>query len=647
MVVIGVVMVDGLFGYGYVSTTSDLSSLSEQYASLNQQVAGQAQQISSLSNQVASSSRQVSDLNQLDSNLGQQISGLNQQISGLSDQISNLSQQITTSDPRLQVANLTQVVTILEQIEATQTSIEPTYDFVIDTAIISGTQYYYAYNSTGPLIYGGPENAGGANGTSASAVINNAAGALASFGGTLAFGPGTFYLADQTLSIPSYVNLIAQHSETVLDEPLGFTGTYIILEGSHNLVQGLTLVGHLWKSTGANGWAQAYGGTQPHIGCMICSTGSDVSIIQDTFANFGFTVKIGGKYGSGQPSTGLLVEDSVFDNVTQGPGDLSGNVNGLVFRDNIIINSFDDAMAIQTCGGGCTAKVTSKNFVVTDNIVNQYGFEGSCLDVFSPGSDINGVTVTGNVFNHCSYGIWAQNLFGHIPGDDHMVTNITITGNIITSYAGELGDQPGFYIVSPYYVANIEATISNNTIDTNKVAMLFENVTGVLVSNNFFELRQASGPGGPRTAFKISDSTNLTFTGNQLDNAAAPTAAFVSETSQSNPVADILFTANKFTNAMPSADNGFETSTFVPGATEWDTNNLALFTVGSSPWKFTDNYSFPAGLVLFDPNGISSFTCDGDSLPLVQGTQCDLAAGQGMVVTWSSTPSVFNFLPYP
>jgi hypothetical protein len=451
-------------------------------------------------------------------------------------------------------------------------------------------------------------------------------------------------LAGQTITVTSSGAALIGQPGATLDEPTGFYGDFINLKGSNHLILGLTFQGHLWNSaglssTGKSNWTLAYVPpiTSPtHICCALVFSGSTVTITQNRFLNYGFSMAGG---CSLHLCKDIVITSNYFENVTQGPLISSGNHEDVVISQNTVVNSYDDAIAVQACAGGNNCRPTDvSGIIVSNNNVNQNPVEGSCLDLFSPWTSIRNIVVQGNVFRNCSYGIWVQNVFGHLAGDNYMIANLSITGNIITSRATR-----AICIQSPYYVANIQATISGNTISSPYEVFSFDNVSDVTISGN--TIRQLAA-GTNHETFLIQDSQNLTFVGNTIQSLMF--APYVTETSVKNPVSDIVFMSNQFWMTTPSsADNGFRYSTFVPGATVWANDNMAFFIAGASKYTFVDTYGYAVSSVLFNPNGISQFVCNGNTLSLTRSTQCNLSTGQNMTVTWSGAAPRFNLLPNP
>jgi prefoldin subunit 5 len=119
-IIVAAIVVVGLVGYSYYTTSSSLASLSEQNSNLSQQLSSLDQQASNLNQQVSSGNQQISSLNQQVSSQNQQISGLNQQVSTGNQQISSLSQQVSTLSQ--QESSLSQQVSSLAESSTTSTS---------------------------------------------------------------------------------------------------------------------------------------------------------------------------------------------------------------------------------------------------------------------------------------------------------------------------------------------------------------------------------------------------------------------------------------------------------------------------------------------------------------------------------------------
>lgn len=79
--------------------------------------------------------------------------------------------------------------------------VEP-YDFIVNSSLINGTIYYYAFGNTGRLDYGGPLNIGSATGTCANCVINAALAGLPDYGGIVFMQTG-FYVISAPLVMKS------------------------------------------------------------------------------------------------------------------------------------------------------------------------------------------------------------------------------------------------------------------------------------------------------------------------------------------------------------------------------------------------------------------------------------------------------------
>ena len=138
-VLVGVIVVVALVGYGYIATSSSLSSLSEQNAGLSQQLSNQDQQLSSLN---------------------QQVSNGNQQISSLSQQVSSLQQRTLTI--------VTMTNTIISVQTTTSVSTETKTDFSTSTVYPvpdNVTVYLAPSGFTNYAITAGSYSASGSSGS--------------------------------------------------------------------------------------------------------------------------------------------------------------------------------------------------------------------------------------------------------------------------------------------------------------------------------------------------------------------------------------------------------------------------------------------------------------------------------------------------
>jgi uncharacterized coiled-coil protein SlyX len=119
-VIVAAIVIMGLVGYSYYTTSSSLSSLSEQNSDLNQQLL---------------------NLNQQVSNGNQQISGLNQQVSNGNQQVSSLSQQVSTLEQKtLTVVTQTNTVVNVETTTSLVTTTQISLVTTTQTSLVTTTQ---------------------------------------------------------------------------------------------------------------------------------------------------------------------------------------------------------------------------------------------------------------------------------------------------------------------------------------------------------------------------------------------------------------------------------------------------------------------------------------------------------------------------
>ena len=138
-VLVSMIVVVVLVGYGYYGTSTSLSSMSEQNSSLGQQ-------ISNLSQQNLNVGQQVSNQNQQISNLNQQVSNGNQQVSDLNQQVSTLEQRTLT------VVTMTNTIITVQ----TTTSVSTQTSYVTDTAystVTTTSSVYPPSSSSYALTY--------------------------------------------------------------------------------------------------------------------------------------------------------------------------------------------------------------------------------------------------------------------------------------------------------------------------------------------------------------------------------------------------------------------------------------------------------------------------------------------------------------
>jgi hypothetical protein len=220
---VAVLIVLSSVSYGYYLTNSDLASLSSQNSSLNGQIANLNGQIQGLNQQVASLQQKTTTESSASSSNGVRLPCFTSDPSPLPA----AGTEWCRSDlgvVRMSVG--TAAITVGPYLPSysyvacpageyaygnsssglTCGSFSPNggYSYLIVTKTISSTQYYYAYNSTGYLIYGGPGNVGRAKGTSAGSVIQSALTAGAP-NNAIQFGPG-IYTITQNISIGGYDN---------------------------------------------------------------------------------------------------------------------------------------------------------------------------------------------------------------------------------------------------------------------------------------------------------------------------------------------------------------------------------------------------------------------------------------------------------
>ena len=151
VVVVSAIIVAGLVGYAFVSTSSNLASLSRQNTDLSQQV-------SNLNQQIGDQNGQLSSLNQ-------QIGNQNQQIGSLDEQVSTLEQRTQTVITVQDTIVTMQTTTLL--LTTTQTSIGeiPQSALVVTgssydnqsstfTFLVQNTENYTVYAQLSASFYG-------------------------------------------------------------------------------------------------------------------------------------------------------------------------------------------------------------------------------------------------------------------------------------------------------------------------------------------------------------------------------------------------------------------------------------------------------------------------------------------------------------
>lgn len=241
-VILGVIIIVGVVGYGY-TTSSSLASMSRQNTSLSQQLSGLSQQDSGLDQQVSSQNQQISGL-------GQQVSNGNQQISSLSQQVSTLEQRtltvVTMTNTVITVETTTSLITTTQTslVTTTQTSLVTTTQTSISAVpqaalIVTGDSYnnvthtftfqvqntenYIVYAQLSASLWGISYFAcSGQVGTFVSQVYTFTPGAVTTTSLNLALATYSGYCGDQPLS-SIQMNLVIPQST-----PVSPTYTFIV-----------------------------------------------------------------------------------------------------------------------------------------------------------------------------------------------------------------------------------------------------------------------------------------------------------------------------------------------------------------------------------------------------------------------------------
>ena len=111
------------------------------------------------------------------------------------------------------------------------------YSFLINTTTVSGTRYYYAYDSNGRLVYGGSSNAGGATGTSFYSVLTSS---LAS-DEKIILAAGSYILGSPITTSANDVVLQGSGSATNVSLTSSFGATPITINGNNWLITQIRL----------------------------------------------------------------------------------------------------------------------------------------------------------------------------------------------------------------------------------------------------------------------------------------------------------------------------------------------------------------------------------------------------------------------
>lgn len=358
------------------------------------------------------------------------------------------------------------------------------YTFVIVTENIEGTDYYYACNAY-QIVYGGPDDVGGKDGTDAKVVIQAALDASAG-GGIIFIGEGTFTLSSNLLFSPTHNDItlcgsgkgtVLQSSESLPAEQDAYVirirGTSVDIRTKRVTIENLKVVGaeanhhpihvywsdecvirNVWVVDGEEGICILKSNRNEVSDCYIEDTGTaGVEVVSDSHYN--------------------IVRNNIFKNCNTDTGiETSGSLRIWhgddtkickynVLEGNIIIDS--NYYGYQGLGGHYTT--IANNVIINPAETGMYWVDTGCSvtgNIIDMGGNDSAIQCNGaaTIMGNYIYNVEGTTQYGIEVREDGI---IVVGNNIDTAFIG-------IYVASKDY-AVIKGNVMTNIADDDGIRL--------------------------------------------------------------------------------------------------------------------------------------------------------------------------------
>ncbi|MCW4009517.1 MAG: right-handed parallel beta-helix repeat-containing protein [Candidatus Bathyarchaeota archaeon] len=301
----------------------------------------------------------------------------------------------------------------------------------------------------------------------ASLVIQNAA----TFGGIIHVGSGNYQWSGTIRLLTPNTILTGAGNSTTIEAPIGSRANLVSVEASGCQVTDIHFLGHHWSSTGQDGWIIGDGTTR-WDSCAACIwIGATQPIsgvrVENCYANnYGWFIN-----AAGAGNTATLYDTWIVNNYVQDMGDgmmfNGANNDRLHIEGNTIINTYDDAINVNGAPGGIQFPddYFGQNIIISGNTVLHNNINGGGIKIDANGAILRKITVTSNIVQNSSTGIYIQNWWS--SDTVHVPTELTVSNNVVSVQMnpGQTGTAVGIrYDSNGNTPLEVNSEISNNIV---------------------------------------------------------------------------------------------------------------------------------------------------------------------------------------